>query len=680
MAKLNMLGFQLCAMQRERKAILEFLQIRGVAEIKTTNDPYKGFTKTDTQTDYIYFAKNSGRVARAITILDKAQPREKVGPAFLRGRRVIGEERIKRVAADATDIIRKADRALELAEEIDKARADINNAQTHIALTKAWSGLPVSERFAGTRRTVVFIGSLQWELTAEAIIKLFAENASEGELSSDGDLSSRVHVEVVYAGLGQTHFFVIAPRKLEREVEQRLNAHGFSKAAQPSYDKPPVERVADLEKIIQDHTELIGSMEDEIRSLSSYAEQFELLQDYYTMRAEKYRVINNLAQSKHTFIIEGYVPERDAEDLRRGLNERFSLSFDLFQADADAPTLLSNPRYASALSGVLESYSVPGYYELDPLPVMSIFYYIVFGLMFSDAAYGFILAAVCGFALIKYTNMEENWKNNVTMFFWCGVSTLIWGVVFSSYFGDVVNVVSRTFFGREVGIPPLWFAPMDNPMLLLMFCLGIGVLHLSAGYIMKALTLIKNRQTLDAFFDGALPLLAMLPIILILMGSELFGGLAGFTIILPKPWDSFILYFALLMLGGVVLTAGRSSKNIIVRLLLGIYAIYNLFAGWLSDVLSYSRLLALGLATGVIAQVMNQIGSMFGGGVVGFILFLIVFAIGQALNFGINVLGAYVHSNRLAYVEFFGKFYEGGGKKFNPFGVHTKYIKIEEAN
>ena len=103
-------------------------------------------------------------------------------------------------------------------------------------------------------------------------------------------------------------------------------------------------------------------------------------------------------------------------------------------------------------------------------------------------------------------------------------------------------------------------------------------------------------------------------------------------------------------------------------------------SGYLSDILSYSRLLALGLATGVIASVFNQMGAMVGGGVVGAIVFTLVFLIGHTLNIGINVLGAYVHTNRLQYVEFFGKFYEGGGKKFNPFAAHTKYYKIREEN
>jgi V/A-type H+-transporting ATPase subunit I len=131
-------------------------------------------------------------------------------------------------------------------------------------------------------------------------------------------------------------------------------------------------------------------------------------------------------------------------------------------------------------------------------------------------------------------------------------------------------------------------------------------------------------------------------------------------------------------MAGVVITGGRESKNWFKRILKGLYALYNVLAGWLGDILSYSRLLALGLATGVIASVINALGTMSGSGVMGFLVFIVVFILGHTINFGINALGAYVHSNRLEYVEFLGKFYEGGGRKFAPFGIHTKYYLVEE--
>ena len=264
------------------------------------------------------------------------------------------------------------------------------------------------------------------------------------------------------------------------------------------------------------------------------------------------------------------------------------------------------------------------------------------------------------------------------MFFWCGVSTILWGVVFSSYFGDVVDVVSATFFRNKVSIPPLWFYPLDKPMSLLMFCFAIGLVHLSTGYIMKGIINARNNDAPGIVYDAVFPIALILPLVIVLMGSEMFENMSGFKLAYPPALTSVCLAVSGVCAVGIILTAGRESKSWAKRIMKGLYGFYNILAGWLGDVLSYSRLLALGLATGVIASVMNSLGVMFGGGVTGAIGFIIVFIITQALNFGINVLGAYVHSNRLAFVEFFGKFYDGGGQKFAPFGMHTKYYIIEE--
>ena len=130
---------------------------------------------------------------------------------------------------------------------------------------------------------------------------------------------------------------------------------------------------------------------------------------------------------------------------------------------------------------------------------------------------------------------------------------------------------------------------------------------------------------------------------------------------------------------GIIFTGGRDSRNPVKRILKGLYSLYNV-TGYLSDILYYSRLLALGLATGVIASVVNKMGSMNGGGVVGVIAFIIIFILGHSMNIAINMLGSYVHTNRLQYVEFFGKFYSGGGRKFTPFSAaaHTKYFQFKE--
>ena len=162
-----------------------------------------------------------------------------------------------------------------------------------------------------------------------------------------------------------------------------------------------------------------------------------------------------------------------------------------------------------------------------------------------------------------------------------------------------------------------------------------------------------------------------------LLPSEIFASIAQTKIVFPAALVTLSKALAIIGALGLLLMSGRSSKNPALRLALGAYDIYNI-TGWLSDVLSYSRLLALGLATGVIASVFNQMGSMFGGGVLGAIIFIIVFIIGHTFNIGINLLGAYVHTCRLQYVEFFGKFFEGGGREFHPFRSNTKYVEVKE--
>lgn len=162
-----------------------------------------------------------------------------------------------------------------------------------------------------------------------------------------------------------------------------------------------------------------------------------------------------------------------------------------------------------------------------------------------------------------------------------------------------------------------------------------------------------------------------------LLPSEIFTSISQIQIVFP---DFLNLLAKVLAIGGAVgilLMSGRDKKNPGLRIALGAYDLYNI-TGWLSDVLSYSRLLALGLATGVIASVINQMGSMLPNNIVGVIFFVIIFIVGHTLNLAINLLGAYVHTNRLQFVEFFGKFYEGGGKAFHPFAPDTKYVDVKE--
>ncbi len=252
--------------------------------------------------------------------------------------------------------------------------------------------------------------------------------------------------------------------------------------------------------------------------------------------------------------------------------------------------------------------------------------------------------------------------------------------MFSSYFGDIFDVVAKTFFGVTdlPIIPPLWFYPVEKPMLMLTFAFAIGIIHLLTGLGMKGYQLAKQKDYKGIIYDVVFWFILLIGGVINLLSMKMVTDVLSIEVNIPDKVVSVAGILAVISAVGIILTNGRESKNPFKRILKGLYSLYGI-SGYLSDVLSYSRLLALGLATGVIGTVINQMAAMTAGGILGPVFFIIIVIVGHALNLGINALGAYVHTNRLQYVEFFGKFYEGGGKVFKPFGINTKYYKIKES-
>lgn len=589
---------------------------------------------------------------------------------FLKGRKTATVEQSEGFYSRKEKVLQAAHRILHLDRSIAEANAEIFRLDAQEEALLPWMDLPVPQTFKGTKNTAVYIGSVEGEYTLSGLLELISGASAELDV---------FHAEIVSSSKIQTCFYIIVLKADSAKAEAALRAIGFSAPVSPSHHMP-LEKKELIRKQKQEAREIIDQDEREIKSYEGMREDFRFLEDHMRMRDEKYEAIEHLLQSKHTFILNGYIPAEESARLEQELEEHFGCAVYTEPAgdDQNVPVKLRNNKFATPIESVIESYSLPSIKEIDPAPVMSIFYYFMFGLMFSDAGYGFIVAACCGAALLLYKDMEPNWKRNLSMFFWCGISTLFWGVVFSGYFGDAVTVISKTFFGHEVTIPPLWFAPLDKPMLLLVFCLGIGVVHLSIGYIIKGLNLYRSKSYPDIVYDAVFPLAILLCLLPVLMGSDMFLTMSGFKLTLSATTVNVLMGVAVVCMIGILLTGGRESRNWFKRLLKGAYALYNVLAGWISDILSYSRLLALGLATGVIASVFNSLGALGGSTVLGVLIFVFAFAVGHVLNFGINILGAYVHSNRLEYVEFFSKFYEGGGRKFLPFGMHTKHYRIVE--
>ena len=281
-------------------------------------------------------------------------------------------------------------------------------------------------------------------------------------------------------------------------------------------------------------------------------------------------------------------------------------------------------------------------------------------MMLSDAGYGLVLliGGLCG---AKFLDVGDGAKRLMRMIGICGVSTMFWGALYGSWFGDAIPTVAETFFGKSVEIPQL-IDPLNQPMTVLILSCALGVVHLFVGMGIKAYIMIKRGDKWGALFDVGFWYM-------VLIGLPL--------LIAPAPWKTVGMVMAIAGGAGLGLTQGRHKPKLVGKITSGVMSLYDI-TGYFSDVLSYSRILALGLATGVVASVVNIMGSMTGGSIVGAILFIVIFVAGHLLNLGINALGSYVHSARLQYVEFFGKYYEGGGKKFDPLKIKTKYVKVME--
>lgn len=667
MAVLAMKQIRICALKKHRKPLMEMVQRRGVIELRDGPAADDVFARPETSAEAAQFQRSITAAGQALDVLDQYAPAKSSPLASLEGRQKLAPGQLtdcvqRHLAIDKT--VKEINR---LAKETAENQAAIPKLQTQIQGLAPWMALDLPLNFNGTRTTKAFIGSFVGDQSAEALLESIKVPAE-----------TPIDLTVISHSKEQTCVFILCPRADADAVESALRAAGFALpplagGLNPTQQKAAWEaEVEACRKTIADNTAALAEM-------GGNREDIRLLIDYYTMRREKYLSYEKLVQSKHVFFVDGYIAEVDAAPLTAELEEKFGAVVELSDPDADAqpPVALRNSGFAAPVEGVLASYSFPSKAEFDPSFMMALFYYFLFGMMLSDAGYGLLIVLVCGIALARFKNMDSGLRKSLQMFFYSGISTVFWGILYGSWFGDAPAVIASTFFNSDFAVKPLWVDPITCPMQMLMFCLLIGVIHLFVGLGCKAYLCVRDKDWMALFADVFSWYALVGGLILFALSAPAFISIVQLSFVLPAAVGTAGKWLAIAGAAIVVLFGGRDSKNPVLRLVQGLYALYG-STSWLGDILSYSRLLALGLATGVIGQVVNQMGSMGGNTPFGIILFIVVFIVGHTLNIAINLLGAYVHTNRLQFVEFFGKFYEGGGEAFAPFAAHTKYYKFSE--
>ena len=470
--------------------------------------------------------------------------------------------------------------------------------------------------------------------------------------------NDEIYYEVINKTVKESLVCIVSKNNNKDLVKEILRKSNFNKLSL-SLEKKPCEYIEEFNKEIEEKTNVNNDIVEKFKQYADDIEDLEVCYEYYCN--EKLREIKSegFGKTDELVVLEGFIPTEKENEFKKQIEDVCSnyyyLTMDkVAKTSNDAPIKLKNGKFSDAFEGLVKTYSMPSYNEIDPTPLVAPFYWLFFGMMVADFGYGLLVTILSGIVL-KTCNLKEAMRKNVKFFFYLGFSIMLWGAIYGSY------------FSLPLGIPGL-INPTTDYNTILKLSIVIGLIHVFVGLGAKAYMQIRDGKPLDAFYDVGLWYLTLTTVILLLLGKYM-----GFNPIAMKV----IKYIMILSMIGIILTGGREVKNIGGRIGLGVYSLYGI-SGYMGDLISYARLMALGLSGGFIALSVNQICAMVGFKPATIIFVIIIFVFGQTFNILLSLLGAYVHSARLIYVEFFGKFYEGGGKEFKDFKIDEKYINIKE--
>ena len=500
-------------------------------------------------------------------------------------------------------------------------------------------------------------------------------------ISTVDDALADLHAGVEEVGRDEDALYVsvLTMKEDADAVSRALTGLGFLRVTfkgLPDEAAPAAENLRLCQKELDERDISLQIITDTLRRLSEKLPELQVLYDLESTTLTAAREKQKLATTEECVVLEGWVPAEREGKVAAAL-DKLPCAYGMEEPaeGEEPPVLLKNNAFSANFEWVVGMYSYPKYGTFDPTTVMSIFYFLIFGLMFADVGYG-ILVTLIGFLAPKILRMKPSMTRMLNMFAYCGIACAVCGFIFGGWFGDLPYALMTSFGGYEsteaakeafplfnglvvtFGGEPVSLNPLDNPMAFLIISLAMGAVHLIAGMAVKFVLLCKQGDVFAAIFDiGAYWIL--------------FAGLALIFVSPNVGW--IVLGVGALM---IVATYGRAQKNFLMRIAMGFKGLYDLI-NYASDLLSYCRILALGLASAVMAQVFNLLATMGGPTPVGFVLLVAVLLIGHVLNIAINLLGAFVHTSRLQYLEFFGKFFEDGGVGFAPATPSEEYSTAE---
>ena len=540
------------------------------------------------------------------------------------------------------------DRVQDIEEKINDTRAKIKDLRAEKTILSGWIKLniPLGVPFkTKNTQTILLLGQ-------QSEIDILSNTLRENKiLFNVKDVAPEHFIFTILKENVEESFSIINSTEVERiELLKRRGT--------------PAEEIERIDRAVIKNKSLQNTLEREAGSLTQHLPKLKMVGDRIFWKKEKHNLLSSAYRKNDILVFEGWCKKTQLTDLIKKITEETKLfTIEKIEPENDeaVPVEIQNKKLISPFEAVTRLYGLPGNKDIDPTPFLAGFFFIFFGLSLTDVGYGLFLFFTTS-AFLFFFKIPKNVKPLIQLLMLGGISSFFVGLLFGGYFGINMEYM------------PVWlqsiqeFDPIANPLPVFYMALGFGVFQIMFGLVLKIARDAKNGALVSGLLDQG-PWLALF-LSLIFWGAVKIGFISdtyGVAIM--------AIYGALLFL---VVTQGRKEKTFLKKIFKGVFSLYGSI-NYFSDILSYSRLLALGLATSALAFAVNLIATMVGDMVpyVGTVLMVVILIIGHLFNLAVNTLGAFIHSARLQFVEFFGKFITDNGKVFTPFKRDERYVVVE---